>query len=1392
MSAHLKKRLEKYRHTLIDKGLRLNALLHFSDETHSLFIKNTQSELLYDALISSTHFFKFLSLEEKQGAFHHLRKEKSLETELTKEQLAVKLSKIQARAKLIKQEQGLDVLYLAIGFVTWYEADDLQTPRCAPLLLIPVYLESDGASFKLAYLNMKINSNVVLQAKLAHDFNLFLPELAADSSDKSVLKINLNTYFTALEQALSHQRGWELKRDKIALGFFSFTNFGLYNDLSDEVWPSKNKPSAHPLLEKLWVTGFEEDGVILDKIKTEQYTDAKLSSVLPADPSQINAIKAAKAGASFIIQGPPGTGKSQTIANLIAQALADNKKVLFVTEKKTALEIVEQRLIHCKLGEALLELHSHKTNKKKLLSLLEKALFESATDAYKTHDESLVFNGDFSQLKAYENAIKAPIGKLTLSFYSAFNRTLYYKKALIEKGIKLTELPKTNFLLSKWDEKHYQEASSLMHEMSNFIDAYSDAFKSPFSSTKLLSYSPALEPKVNTYLEKLADSYSELLQLITPFLKQVIKPPEKAFDIKLEQDYRLILFLQRRPVKANWDLLLKLSATKCMFFLALAEKGVKLASEEKRLKALFFTPALTKDWYKIRGIFIRANFKGYRRWRFLSPRFHWASRQYASFRKKKEPVNLPHCLEEIDLLIEYQLNKEALSQALQPYRAIFETESETVLGIKTDSEKINWEENLLVFSWLKQYHKFIKDKTLIPLSPSFFDKKITDYFSVQERGRLISLFNTQQKALSQLVKTLKLDKAEFSAYLYSKTKQLDLNLEIVSKRMPTALYALCRFNRLVKKLTQAGLTDWAFLARHWSKSGEELNQAFQYVFYQALCEKTYQSQPALCHFDRVAHEACLVELLNKEKQLLEYSQQKIRKKINSSLPNPYAQGQMAALRRAFSQKKQAFSIRALFKQAGRAIQAIKPVFMMSPLSIAHYLAPGALEFDLVIFDEASQIKATEGLGALLRAKQAILVGDPEQLAPSQFFKSSRHLSLPMKSEYCFDENLTDGAESLLDLFLVNGAPRCLLQWHYRSEHPSLIKVPNQAFYRSELIYFPASGTNIKATGLELCYLPNTHYDKGKSRTNQEEALMIAKAVIAHAKENSAQSLGVITFSQAQRDEILSKIKCLRDFHPDCDAFFDANFSKAAFFVKNLEQVQGDERDVIFISIGYGKTQEGKLSSQFGPLNLDGGERRLNVLITRARFKMRVFTNFKSKDLNLTQTSSKGVQVLKQFLAYAENKRIDTEPKCLDTKSRKENNSHIDTDKKVAKLEKGLIPAHFLKTLVLFELKQLGYLIDTECEYAGVDIGVRDPIHSKRYLLAICFDIVNEADNSLQQQNRQRIEVLKNRGWHIHRIWCVDWFRHPQNELLRLTKAIDERLNYFNNSNKLNKNTEFEL
>ena len=303
--------------------------------------------------------------------------------------------------------------------------------------------------------------------------------------------------------------------------------------------------------------------------------------------------------------------------------------------------------------------------------------------------------------------------------------------------------------------------------------------------------------------------------------------------------------------------------------------------------------------------------------------------------------------------------------------------------------------------------------------------------------------------------------------------------------------------------------------------------------------------------------------------------------------------------------------------------------MMSPLSVAQYLDPTneELQFDVVIFDEASQVKPEDALGAFMRGKTAVVMGDTQQLPPTSFFDQ-------MATGESEEEVATSlDMESILHLCKLS-FPVKMLKWHYRSRHESLISVSNKEFYNNELLVYPSPSHDDPELGLKLHYNPNTVYDRGSSSANHLEARDVVKEIFNHFdKYGDTKSLGVGTFSVAQKNAILEELEIERKKRPELEPLFSENKDER-FFVKNLETIQGDERDVILISVGYGYDQAGKMSLNFGPLNQDGGERRLNVLITRAREKCVVFSNFKAYDMHLTANPPYGVKALKEFLSYA--------------------------------------------------------------------------------------------------------------------------------------------------------------
>ena len=415
--------------------------------------------------------------------------------------------------------------------------------------------------------------------------------------------------------------------------------------------------------------------------------------------------------------------------------------------------------------------------------------------------------------------------------------------------------------------------------------------------------------------------------------------------------------------------------------------------------------------------------------------------------------------------------------------------------------------------------------------------------------------------------------------------------------------------------------------------------------------------------------------------------------------------------------------------------------MMSPLSVATFIPPNSVEFDLVVFDEASQVKPVDAFGAIVRGKQTVVVGDSRQLPPTDFFAA-----LVMDGD-----GAAGDMESILDLFSAKNAPERMLRWHYRSRHESLIAVSNMEFYDNRLQLFPSPDAAKEEVGLIYHHLSDTTYDRGGSRSNLKEAQIVAKKIMEHAKSRPNLTLGVATFSIAQRQAVQDQLELLRRQDSSCEETFFNAHPEEPFFVKNLENVQGDERDIIFISIGYGRDANGELTMNFGPLNKDGGERRLNVLITRARRRCEVFTNLTADDIDLSRTNARGIVALKRYLKYAQTGKAE-----IARPSNRESDSPFED-------------------AVADALRGCGYEVDHQIGSSGyfIDLGIKDPERPGRYLLGIeCDGATYHSAQSARDRDRIRQQVLEDLGWRIHRIWSTDWFRNPDRELKKAAEAIE--------------------
>jgi hypothetical protein len=533
----------------------------------------------------------------------------------------------------------------------------------------------------------------------------------------------------------------------------------------------------------------------------------------------------------------------------------------------------------------------------------------------------------------------------------------------------------------------------------------------------------------------------------------------------------------------------------------------------------------------------------------------------------------------------------------------------------------------------------------------------------------------------------------------------------------------------------------------------DLVDIFRRGAYQEWINNLCSEDANLGKFRRENHEHLIGEFRKLDQELIHLSPNRVIEEANARKPQDVLiqaeNSEVNTLLREAAKKRRLMPIRALLQRIPNLLFRIKPCLLMSPISVSQFLAPELMQFDLVLFDEASQIVPEDAIGPIYRGKTIVVAGDNKQLPPTSFFQKS------MLEEIDWDEISDDDAEvfdSILEECMGIGLPVKTLRWHYRSKHEELIAFSNNRFYGDTLITFPSPMAKHEALGVKLVYVEDGVYDRGGRRDNLREAEVVADLVFEHFRLYPKKTLGVVTFSIAQMESVEEAIERRRRQHPELEHFFKEDRLEG-FFVKNLENVQGDERDVIMISVGYGYDHLGQMTMNFGPVNKPGGERRLNVAITRAKEKTVLVTSVKAEDIKVNSASTEGVVVLQGYLEYAEKG-----PQAL----------------KLAHIKSGELESP-LEEDVAMVIQRAGYNVVPKVGWSGcpIDIGVADPQAPGCYLLGVEFDgSTYQAINSARDRDRLREQVLRQLGWKIHRIWSPAWVARRESEMRRLTEALE--------------------
>jgi very-short-patch-repair endonuclease len=1317
----VRSRLEAARKELLDLGLR-NPLINYRYPlSRGVAITRANAATVIAQLVEQDKALSFVPATEEAAS------SLKLQTAEEAEKLQQRLLTTFYTARTIMEEQGVNTLFLAVGFLHWYESDSSTEIRRAPLLLLPVSLERSNAhdKFKIAYSGEDIGINISLYAKLKAEYGIELPPLPEQED------WDWASYCAAVTAAVKGFKRWQVAPNDIYLDFFSFGRFLLFNDLDSNNWPEDMQPADHAVLRCLLGDGFSEPPPTVSETAflDDEPATAGLLQAVDADSTQLLAMLAVHEGRNLVIQGPPGTGKSQTITNIIADAVGQGKKVLFVAEKNAALEVVKRRLDALQLGEACLELHSHKANKKELHAELRRTLELGKPALQHLQQQVSLLTQHRNELNAYSKAVNTAIGASGLSAHDVTGRLLQLSEQT--SGV---ALPTIYFAdISVWDALRMQKAEALAER----IEAGLIGGKPPATYAFWGSGLQALLPRQTVELEEAlaiaAQAANTLAKDAAHLAAQTGLPVPESREACLKMAHALEL-VAGSPDLSGINIGADGWIQKGPQLESLINAGERIAEIRNTHNHVLLPEAWKADIMPIRAALLAHGQKWYR---FLLGEYGRAVKQLAAYGAMALPKPVTQKLALTDGILEVQR---------------LEADIAANASLADDFFSDTWRSSSSVLpalrratSFMIQVHEQIQNG-LVPASIiNLLGAKDAAANAKKAHVSLLQLLNNHGSAVQAVTAALAFnDHVRFAgSTLLHQPFSVQLPLLQQWKENPAAIGEVIRFNNLISLAAKENLLPLAELAARWQYGKEHLLTALRHTWYHHLLETAITTFEPLKSFSRTAHEKVVEQFGQLDLRNLQFNRAKAALKHWEGLPPAEGGGQMNVLRNEFNKKARHLPIRKLMSVAGLAIQAIKPVFMMSPLSIANFLPPGALDFDLVVFDEASQVRPVEALGAVLRGRQLVVVGDSQQLPPSSFFDTL------LEDDLAGEETFTADLPSILGLCNAQGAPQRMLRWHYRSRHESLISLSNQEFYDNRLVVFPSPGTRAGA-GLVFHHLPQTVYDRGFTRTNPAEAATVAQCVFDHVRKHPNQSLGVVAFSTAQRDAILNEIENLRRQHPNFEKGLQRE-RQEPFFVKNLENVQGDERDVIFVSIGYGRTAAGTVSQSFGPLNTAGGEKRLNVLMTRARLRCEVFTNITDEDIDTSKSASNGLRVLKSFLQYARQGRLQVP------------NDHDITDSP-------------FEDAVAARLIKLGYPVKRKVGSSTfyIDLAIADPENPGRYILGIeCDGATYHAARSARDRDRLRQQVLEAMGWRIYRIWSTDWFRDEEEEIKRLIAAIDD-------------------
>lgn len=1168
----IRAQLREWRKRLLDIN-QSNPLLGLNrSRVSKLQVKNPEAAELFSKLVLKEAKLRMpFARREHTGHGHKLLFEGELgdegwlieagdiEFDVTPQDLMRRLRRIHDNARTAVQERGVTTLFLTFGLLRW--KDERMGELASPLWMVPCEFIDQGpaAALRLSMADDEMQLNPALEVYLAEQHKLTLPPVEEEPDSES-----LQGFLKSVVRKVREQK-WEVTEDAW-LSTFSFESLVLHQDLKNmEEIAVQNSLIAALANARPWSEAREQVQHELDDLPMPQTAPVP---ALDADSSQLQAMMLATAGRHVVIHGPPGTGKSQTISNVIAEALGRGQKVLFVSAKMAALNVVYDRLNKLRLGQFCLEAHSTKAGKARIIDDLRRTLErEPITQDNQLEAQIELLKQIRTRLNEYVRALHKRLEPLGLTVYEAIGKLA---KLRSEPDI-LSALPWADPL--RVSNPDLQRVLTLLDDFAVLANVFDRRNEHPWAGIEPAPGEPLQALTLQTWLTSLARGLEATAQALGGFRPFV----PRGHDLSFQQVGRVapalsaLLQVDRLPDKW-WQTTMERLKEESGFFAKAATMAKEFQTKESECWLLFdigwceaatllepikrtfakWYQRITPSYWKWRST-IRGRLKPGAKSDFPSLlRYHRLVHELCAldtwFAQNRERL----CA---SVAYEHLHDSEAMAGvALELKAAVLLRQALTTIGIAP-------EEGCAAVSG--EVHKAIQN-LLSTLPPQSLE--LTD--SVK---RVDSLWP------NGFVNGASVSAAPCSA-VAARARQLLTNIHLLQEWL--------QLMRILKRCEDQGLSG--FIGHLGDTSAKRARAVFEKCFYKAWTSAAIVGSEALAEFIGAGRAEMIQKFRAVDKKTQELQAAYIRaaasagaQKVRSANGDLGEIGEVGILQRELQKKKRIRPLRRLFADIPNVLQALKPCMLMSPISVSTFLKPGSCRFDLVIFDEASQLPTPEAIPSILRAGAVIVAGDSNQLPPTSFFETS---IFDDTDEFKEEQgSVQPPLDSLLDecQAIIPVLQESHLKWHYRSRDERLIKFSNHYFYDNGLITFPSALPCAPDRGVQLEYVAAGAWDRGKSRTNREEALRVTQLVVQHYQEFPMRSLGVVAMNRSQTELIEDLLAEERRANPELDALIGCD-SAEPFFVKSLENVQGDERDTMIISVGYGKDSQSHLALNFGP------------------------------------------------------------------------------------------------------------------------------------------------------------------------------------------------------------------